>query len=948
MSHIKRAYFAGERDGEPLVHVIRPGEAVKTASYMLPSVQSFIDRLTPDPRYTYVLVNAMGYSEFYGANSNRDYYGYNLPLDFNGLLHMPPGFGGDYETDRMQGKAWPYGFPTYYGATVYAHHKNTDPQQLGFGDVVFVAANPVMKRIELVKRVFNEEAHKKGHTSILNRIYAGERVDVSMGCFKAGAMVTMADGTRKPIEQIEVGDRVRTHTGDTGRVTELHRRKYRGEFFEIKPANEDAFVATVEHPFWAAFEAKDARRVWKADKPTFDWVYARDLEGAVLSRPKITRTESTDVTPQMARILGYYLAEGHVVLDKKGAYAGIELTVNKSDAVNREIADLCAAVGSKNDPVWRQRENSEESFAIGIYDPKLAELCVDLCGRFSKTKKLAEEVLYWSDELQFNLLGAYFNGDGFSADGDLLCSTASAGLAQQVREILFRLGIPTSYQLLHHKAGSGKSKEDTFEWVTSIGKQWAGRFVPYCAKASCTDILKTKNVYKDYGDLWAVPVREYSSFYGEDDVYNFEVEGDNSYLVNGVAAHNCKVPFDFCSICTDWDAVKTAWKTFDPKQHAHPGIAILHYHKKAKPIRGLAITRRDYCEHMLQMPGKILPDGRKVFVYNDFPRFFDISFVWIGADRTARVMWHLGTSSSKGALSAPAKDHTLSRLLDVLLSRTTASKLAAMEKEIPDGIAQAVEHDAKTTPDMSGLFTQLSGSEETAKKLFTALGALGIVPTPREFQTVVLTAMGPSWEKVSALLAEKNATFDPSCGGLDDTYAVDPALYDQKLASSLVPLMPERSSFAPFLMPRLAEPEEKTASDDPTLLTGEDGDVMQQLAAQYNGLRISLFEQAPDLMPKSAAFLGPDVYLREKDAGIGSAALLLGLAPVISLLSSHLNRRREEGQQLGTMAQLVADNPTYASMVTIGAGLRAAMLISEAGGLGAAAKSVVTAVRKVI
>ncbi len=65
----------------------------------------------------------------------------------------------------------------------------------------------------------------------------------------------------------------------------------------------------------------------------------------------------------------------------------------------------------------------------------------------------------------------------------------------------------------------------------------------------------------------------------------------------------CRVPFDVCSIC------------------GH----------KAK-------YRSEYCDHMRNNAGKIMADGRKVFVYNPYPRFFDISFVFIGADRTSFVL----------------------------------------------------------------------------------------------------------------------------------------------------------------------------------------------------------------------------------------------------------------------------------------------------------------------
>lgn len=931
--HLKRAYLAGEHEGEPLVHLIRPGEMVKTSG-LAPASSAFIATLKPDPKFTYVLCNAMGYSEFFGANSNKDWYGHNPHLDFNGLLHAWPEIGQNIEADRMKGKGWPYGYPCYYGATVYAHHKNTDPQQLGFGDVIFAALNPEMKRIELVKRVFNEEAAKKGHTSILDRVRAGERVDVSMGCFKAGAAVTMADGTKKPIEQVAVGDRVRTHTGGTGRVTELHRRKYRGEFYEIKPANEDAFTATAEHPFFAAREAKDAHRVWKSEKPAFDWMYARDLDGAVLSRPKVMKTLAYEpTTPEWARLVGYYLAEGHIVFSKSGEPAGIELTVNNGDAVNDEIADLCEAVGTRNAPVWRQRENSDQASAIGIYDPKVAEVCARLAGRYSKTKRLAEDVLYWPEELQYELLGAYFNGDGFEADGDLLCSTASEDLAHQVREILFRLGVPTSYQCLRHPAGSGMSRENTFEWVISVGKQWAGRFASYCTKARVTEISKTKNIYKDYGDLWAVPIREYVSYFGEADVYNFEVEGDNSYLVNGVAAHNCKVPFDLCSICTDWDEVRHAWKTYDETRHRHPGVAILEYHKRVRPIRGLAVTKVDYCQHMVSEGGKIYPDGRKVFVYNDFPRFFDISFVWIGADRTARVMWHLSDPNAPIAVRKPGSPPagTLEKLLALLSSKT-----ASMEKEIPGGLAEAVFRDSDTAPEVLDVRVVMRGEHtpEAVRKILATLGGLGIIPTPTEFQNLVLPTMpGGKFNKLSADMLQ--TVFDDRLPGIDDTFAIKAADFDPELAYAYEPLMSERSAFAPFLHTRLAEPAEKTAS------TRRAGYGMHKIAQMYNGYRVSLLEAAPELFPKVAKHLGIESLLDTQDGSIDRdlAGLLLGPGPVIQLISSHLRRSEDEGRQIGTMSGMIANQTDFHAMSTIGAALRQAMGLDKSKSLTQAASS---------
>jgi len=71
----------------------------------------------------------------------------------------------------------------------------------------------------------------------------------------------------------------------------------------------------------------------------------------------------------------------------------------------------------------------------------------------------------------------------------------------------------------------------------------------------------------------------------------------------------CRVPYDVCTICGN----------------------------KSK-------TRNDYCSCVKNIGmNKILEDGRRIGVINCHPRFFDISFVFIGADKTAKVMCKLAS-----------------------------------------------------------------------------------------------------------------------------------------------------------------------------------------------------------------------------------------------------------------------------------------------------------------
>lgn len=72
-----------------------------------------------------------------------------------------------------------------------------------------------------------------------------------------------------------------------------------------------------------------------------------------------------------------------------------------------------------------------------------------------------------------------------------------------------------------------------------------------------------------------------------------------------------RVPGDLCSYCGNW-----------------------------------ARTPAEYCKHLNGSDpefgrGKILPDGRKMGMYNLHPRFFDDSFVFVGAEKSAKVMTNL-------------------------------------------------------------------------------------------------------------------------------------------------------------------------------------------------------------------------------------------------------------------------------------------------------------------
>lgn len=197
-----------------------------------------------------------------------------------------------------------------------------------------------------------------------------------------------------------------------------------------------------------------------------------------------------------------------------------------------------------------------------------------------------------------------------------------------------------------------------------------------------------------------------------------------------------KLPFDVCSVCK------------------HP-----------------ARKRSDYCKHLKGMLGRVLPDGHKVFSFNYFPRFFDISVVSVPADRSAyslkkvagllekgeaRVVWSPGVGHTSVEPVLPGGDdeemEKFASMLDYLASG--GEKSADIEKEVPVQepakdlgespidpalwrvMLDLASKDRESAPKMDkGIMSDLK--LEPLKKALTALTSLGIMLRPDEADDLI-------------------------------------------------------------------------------------------------------------------------------------------------------------------------------------------------------------------
>ena len=919
----KQCQFVGRDDRGEYIHVLRAGydndQLVKTAAASPPQlarIQSFMKDRPRSSKKLHTLVSALGAGEYWGSNSNADWFGEEA------LLHTPPGWDRfPYDQQKLVGARWEWGYPTFYNAHAFAHHQNKDPNR-AFGDIEFVMWDPSMKRVLLIVSFDRNRAREFGAVGVLDRVENGEYPSVSMGCFPAGTPIFMADGSESAIEAVQVGDRVKTHRGQDGRVAQVHRRRYAGTMYDIKVhGHRRRLRLTDEHPLLVVGEdqlrcrphvsghnrgrrmrqctpiTKDFSKgcVGCETTPQFEptWVRADELQvGDRMLFPVPEHVDGTLDNPLLLELLGYYLAEGFVHKYNERECAAVTFCLSLDETALRDrIIELGQQFGIAAHSSWEVPARGGMYVSLlGCED--LAALCARHCGSGAKSKQLSSEIVHAAPELQKNFLGAYWKGDGGYYTGDtctgLYFSTASEALADQLFVILARCGIISSVNRIAHTPSSKSVvRIDTVEFQVWIGKQFVEVLAGHCG-VSAPELKAIKPLrffFEHRGTRYiASPVEEILGEAYDDEVCNFAVDGDDSYIAAHLAVHNCRVPFDCCSVCFDREKYQHLMGT--PRK-----IVALH---KQNPITGLSTATSQYCQHLQRELNKIYPDGRKTRMLNIHPRFFDLSVVFIGADKTSFILaklggecpiqpghkacsgcshtdcvssahvhevWSRGVEKTAEAASRPktTKQRGYADRLRAALKRPRAAKEKTgsipKDAEIIKRVASNFRKNMPKILDKEPLIptdVQDKMSENPRDSLRTA-GSMGIIARPREFQRIMIRHMGRP--ALADDLDRRGMVF--RTGGAPSGFRLGGSILP-KILEALLPLMGGRSVLRPALERRTVIIIKKS---DPSSRTSEmclDDPFLDKLSSDYSAYRRDLLYKAPGLI-KEAVYTHPKV-----------------------------------------------------------------------------------------
>ena len=415
----------------------------------------------------------------------------------------------------------------------------------------------------------------------------------------------------KKIEEIKKNDKVMTHNGEFNRVLKTYKRFYKGKIYKITPWYfREGLITTLEHPFYAIKSFKRCSWIKGTCKPLCsqkdhckkkyyesyipEWVQVKDLEkGDFIVYPRIKKTIDKSkikildivenlhlikksnrtkhirndiiISKDFCRLVGYYIAEGYTIRNEAIGFSFSK----KEEAYIQDVINLMDVIFGIKPTKFDERKGKDIIFYSHILNGFFKKLFYSDKEKRAWNKSIPEFMLSLPKEKQNELLRGWWRGDaGY---------TVSHTLANQMKIVCIRLGIIPSIS------------KDSAENFNRRGKHFIGKrkistnrdtfIFSNLSFFEDKELLKDKSFKKfinkknmkhgwiDENNIY-LPIRKIEIREYEGEVYNLEVDKDNSYVTEFATVHNCWTPwFSLFGSMSGFDSVEECFK--DQAKHIH-------------------------------------------------------------------------------------------------------------------------------------------------------------------------------------------------------------------------------------------------------------------------------------------------------------------------------------------------------------------------------------------
>ena len=414
-----------------------------------------------------------------------------------------------------------------------------------------------------------------------------------IGCFVPGTKVLLADGSLKSIEDIKVGDKVISHTGQAREVKNIFEYEQDGEMLQIFVANSNVPIITTKGHEILAIRYKSCTKgesnEYRVCKPTcsqkycvdppyenyrLEWVPAEELcvnDIVVYPRYKIvgkypskidlvdylkeTKNYKYDdnyvwaqkhvkvpryilINEDFMRLAGYYVSEGGSDVVNKN----INFTFNVKE-INYivEVVKLVRKIFGQDIKIRIEDRSKDGSYRIFISSRIISILMSNLFGKNTYKKQVPGWFINLPNNCLINFLETAIFGDGCTTIPRRVdYSTVSSTLFSQMQLMFRKLGYIT-YASLEKK--SDPKHSDRYRLY--IGGNQINRLLDEFTGLNID--LKDLGITNIQRKAWVddkyvyLQIKDIKPIIYKGKVYDLQVDTDTSYIVGGVggiAVHN--------------------------------------------------------------------------------------------------------------------------------------------------------------------------------------------------------------------------------------------------------------------------------------------------------------------------------------------------------------------------------------------------------------------------
>ncbi len=361
----------------------------------------------------------------------------------------------------------------------------------------------------------------------------------STPCFVAGTLVLTEKGY-KTIENVREGDKVLTHTNTYQSVVKVGGKRAQ-DIVRITGTCIDEILCTPNHPFYVREMYRSGHKSVRAFrepkwKPAAELVKTDYLGMAVNALSIIPKWEGTilhygghdsfisnRISPMLATadfwyLMGRYMGDGWASVKRN------DVMFCCSDRNENELKNALSKLGYK--PTISDKEKSSRKYCVN--SKELTEF-VDRYGHGAAYKCVDAETLALPSELLAAFLHGYTDSDGciVPENKEYKITTVSRNLAYSIIQVVAKV----------YKRPARAYKCERPSKCVIEGRECNQRATYQVAWH--TDTRKQDKAFYEGGYVW-FPCKGVETTDRKEDVYNMEVDADNSYTANGVIVHNCQ------------------------------------------------------------------------------------------------------------------------------------------------------------------------------------------------------------------------------------------------------------------------------------------------------------------------------------------------------------------------------------------------------------------------